>query len=177
MVGEGDKYNKLEEPPPVNGTLIWYYSICPRQVWFMAHQLTPDEYDDNIVLGRFIHENTYLRDRHEVQVGNIKIDLVRGPQGEALIGEIKKSSRARESALMQLKYYLYVLKEYGLDLKGMLLFPLEKKREEICLDEEGIKEVKAAIAGVRRILSQPLPPSPKRQKWCRPCAYAEYCWS
>jgi CRISPR-associated exonuclease Cas4 len=78
---------------------------------------------------------------------------------------------------MQLKYYLYVLKEYGLDLKGMLLFPLEKKREEICLDEEGIKEVKAAIAGVRRILSQPLPPSPKRQKWCRPCAYAEYCWS
>ncbi len=167
----------FEELPTVNGTLIWYYTICPRQVWFMAHQLTPDEHDDNIVLGRFIHENTYLRERHEVQVGNIKIDLVRGPHGEALIGEIKKSSRAQESARLQLKYYLYVLKGYGLELKGMLFFPLEKKKEEVYLDEAGIKEVERAVAGVREILSLPLPPPLKKLKWCRPCAYAEYCWS
>lgn len=166
-----------EELPPVNGTLIWYYTICPRQVWLMARQLTPDEHDDNIVLGRFLHEKAYLRDRHEVQVGNIKIDLVRGPQGEVIIGEIKKSSHARESARLQLKYYLYVLKGYGLDLKGVLLFPLEKEKEEVVLDDEGRKEVEAAVAGVRRILSLPLPPPPRKQKWCRPCAYAEYCWS
>lgn len=37
---------------PVNGTLIWYYTVCHRQVWLMARHLTPDEQDDNVVLGK-----------------------------------------------------------------------------------------------------------------------------
>lgn len=163
--------------PPLNGTLIWYYTICFRQVWLISRQLTPDENDDNIVLGRFLHENAYNRDRHEVLIGNIKIDLVHGARGEVIVGEIKKSSHARESARLQLLYYLYVLKEYGVDLKGVLLFPLEKQREEIVLDAAGIEVVEKAIAGVRDVVGQPSPPPPVRTKWCRPCAYAEYCWA
>jgi hypothetical protein len=38
----------------VNGTLIWYYYICKRQVWLMAHALVPDQEDDNIRQGRDI---------------------------------------------------------------------------------------------------------------------------
>lgn len=163
--------------PPVNGTLIWYYTICPRQAWLIARQMTPDENDDNVVLGRFLHEKTYNRDRHEVLVGNIKIDLVRGARGEVVIGEIKKSSHARESARLQLLYYLYVLKGYGLDLKGVLLFPLEKQREEIVLDAAGVEAVERAVAGVCAVVAQPFPPPPVKIKWCRPCAYAEYCWA
>ncbi|PRR75060.1 CRISPR-associated protein Cas4 [Neomoorella humiferrea] len=167
-----------ESLPPVNGTLIWYYTICPRQAWLMARQMTPDENDDNVVLGRFLHEKAYSRDRHEVQVGHIKIDLVRGPRGEVVIGEIKKSSHARESARLQLKYYLYILKKnYGLDLNGVLLFPLEKEKEEVTLDATGIEEVERAIEGVRAVVGLSLPPPPVKTKWCRPCAYAEYCWA
>lgn len=40
----------------VTGTLVWYYYICPREVWLMARQLTPDEDNPNIDLGRFIGE-------------------------------------------------------------------------------------------------------------------------
>ncbi|MDK2856488.1 MAG: CRISPR-associated exonuclease Cas4 [Bacillota bacterium] len=166
-----------EGSAPVNGTLIWYYTVCHRQVWLMARHLTPDEQDDNVVLGRFIHENAYRRDKHEILVGNIKIDLVRGARGNTLVGEIKKSSRAEESARLQLKYYLYVLKQYGVDLKGMLYFPEEKRNEIVELDEEGIKEVEMAIAGVKRVVSMPVPDPPKRVRWCRRCAYAEFCWA
>jgi len=162
---------------PVNGTLIWYFTICHRQVWLLAHQLTPDQQDENIILGRFWHENAYKRDRHELLVGNIKIDLVRGARGRILIGEIKKSSRAEHSARLQLKYYLYVLRQYGVEMEGMLFFPEEKRNEEVRLDDEGIREVEAAIAGVKKILSQTKPDPPVKKHWCRKCAYGEFCWA
>ncbi|GAF26198.1 RecB family exonuclease [Moorella thermoacetica Y72] len=162
---------------PVNGTLIWYYTICHRQVWLMAHHLTPDQQDENVVLGRFIHENSYKRDRHELLIGDIKIDLVRGTGGKTLVGEIKKSSRSEQSARLQLKYYLYILRKYGLDINGVLFFPEEKRKEEIVLDEGGVKEVETAIAGIKRIISLPVPDPPVKVHWCHSCAYAEFCWA
>lgn len=162
---------------PVNGTLIWYYTICRRQVWLMSRQLTPDQQDENVALGRFIHENSYQRDKHELLIGNIKIDLMRGARGKVMVGEIKKSSRAEQSARLQLKYYLYVLKGYGVNINGILFFPEEKRNEEIVLDEKGINEVEAAIAGAKGIISLPFPDPPVKVHWCRSCAYAEFCWA
>ncbi|SHK18580.1 protein of unknown function DUF83 [Caminicella sporogenes DSM 14501] len=51
------------EDVKVNGTLIWYYYICKREVWLMAHNLTPDQDNQYIDLGRFIHENSYMREK------------------------------------------------------------------------------------------------------------------
>lgn len=47
----------------VNGTLVWYYFICQREVWLMGHQLNPDEDNANLEIGRLIQETTYLRDK------------------------------------------------------------------------------------------------------------------
>ena len=47
----------------VNGTLFWYYNICKREVWLMTHQIVPDQQDDNISFGRFLHETTYQRNK------------------------------------------------------------------------------------------------------------------
>jgi CRISPR-associated exonuclease Cas4 len=41
----------------VNGTLVWYYSICKREVWLMSRNISPDQRDTNIDIGRFIHES------------------------------------------------------------------------------------------------------------------------
>ena len=111
----------------VNGTLIWYYFICKRQVWLMSHGLEPNQDDSNIILGRFIHENSYLRNKKEVSVGNIKIDVLNKKDGQVVLGEIKKSSKFIESAKMQLSYYLLELKRHGLVGKGVLMIPKEKK--------------------------------------------------
>jgi CRISPR-associated exonuclease Cas4 len=162
---------------PVNGTLVWYYTICHRQVWLMARQLTPDQDNDNVVIGRFLHENSYQRDKHELAVGNVRIDLMQATRDEVLIAEIKKSSHSLDSARLQLKYYLYVLKELGVELKGLLLVPEERMREEVRLtvaDEDKIKQV---IGEIEAIIDTPHPPAPVKTRWCRPCAYAEFCWA
>lgn len=165
------------EHGPVNGTLIWYYTICHRQVWLMARHLTPDQENDNVVIGRFLHEKSYKRDKHELAVGNVKFDLMKASKDEVLIGEIKKSSRSLESARLQLKYYLYVLKELGVCLSGVLLVPEERLREDVNLTVADEIEIKKVIDKIEGIINASLPPFPVKTKWCHPCAYAEFCWA
>jgi len=144
----------------------------------MAHYILPDEDMDNIVIGRWIHEKSYPAERHEILLDNIKIDVVKGKKQQVLVGEIKKSRRAEAGARLQLKYYLYELKmKYGLELSGVLLFPEERKKEEVILDEYGIKEIEKTVEEIEKILDLPLPPSPKKSKYCKPCAYSEFCWA
>lgn len=162
---------------PVTGTHIWYYFICKREVWLMVHQIAPDQEDENVDLGRFINEHTYRRNKQEITIGNIKVDRIRREDGQLIIGEVKKSSTFLESARYQLLYYLRTLKEMGIQAKGELLFPEEKKRETVILTDKEEKELDAAIADIRRIARIPVAPPPRKIGYCRRCAYREYCWA
>jgi len=161
----------------VNGTLIWYYFICKRQVWLMSHGLEPNQDDSNIILGRFIHENSYLRNKKEVSVGNIKIDVLNKKDGQVVLGEIKKSSKFIESAKMQLSYYLLELKRHGLVGKGVLMIPKEKKRIEVELTKELEDKLRAIEEDIIRLVQREKPIPAARIKFCKTCAYSEFCWS
>lgn len=162
---------------PVTGTHIWYYFICKREVWLMIHQIAPDQEDENIDLGRFINEHTYQRNKQEVTIGSIKVDRVRREDGHLVIGEVKKSSRFLESSRYQLLYYLRTLKEMGIEAKGELLFPEEKRREVVVLTEKEEEKLDAAVADIRRIARLPVAPESVKIPFCRRCAYREYCWA
>ena len=58
----------------------------------MAHNITADQDDSNMDLGRFIQENTYARDtKKEISIGNIRLDIVRQDKDGIVIGEVKKT--------------------------------------------------------------------------------------
>jgi CRISPR-associated exonuclease Cas4 len=161
----------------ITGTLIWYYYICKREVWLMAHQLEPDEDNPLIELGRFISETTYKRDKKQIHLEGITIDLAKLDDEKLIIGEVKKSSRFSDSARMQLCYYLYVLRDYGIEAEGELLFPKEKKREKVTLTDETAKEIEGVIEEIKKIALQELPPKAVKIGYCTNCGYREFCWS
>lgn len=143
----------------------------------MARQITPDEDDENVVIGRFLHEERYPRGKKEVEVGRSKVDLVRREGGTLVVSEVKKSSRFLQSARMQVLFYLKELKERGVEAEGELLFPEERKRERVILTEEALEEVLRVEEEIRRLVNLPAPPPPKKISFCRKCAYGEYCWA
>lgn len=143
----------------------------------MGHQITPNQDDSNMSLGRFIQDYSYPRERKELAVGNSKMDVFKVGNGELIIGEVKKTSKYRQSARMQLAFYLSQLKERGITARGELRFPKEKQREEVVLDQETEKELDRARREILRILYLPHPPVPTKIKFCKNCAYAEFCWS
>lgn len=161
----------------VGGTLIWYYYICKREVWLMAHNIVSDQDDPNIDIGRFMHENSYKRKKKEISIGGIKVDVLDKKDGYLMIGEIKKSSKFIESSKMQLAYYLLELKRNGLEGRGVLMFPQERKRETIELTDELIEELEGAEKDIIEICNRPYPPKPNKINMCKNCAYAEFCWS
>ena len=161
----------------VSGTLIWYYYICPREVWLIGHQITPDQDDTNVSLGRFIQNYSYPRERKELAVGHSKMDVFKVGNGELIIGEVKKTSKYHFSARMQLAFYLDELKQRGITARGELRFPQEKRRENVVLDEETIQKLNQTKREILRILYLPQPPPAVKIKFCKKCAYAEFCWS
>lgn len=161
----------------VTGTLVWYYYICKREVWLMARHLVPDEDNPNIDLGRFIGEHTYRRDKKEITVDHIKLDILRKEKGQLVVGEVKKSSKYEKSATMQLAFYLMELREKGVDAVGELLFPKEKKKTRVEINDELIVQIENAKKEILKIVYQETPPLPQKINYCRNCAYAELCWS
>ena len=161
----------------VTGTHIWYYFICKREVWLIVHNIAADQDDENLDIGRFISEHTYQRNKKEISIGNIKVDQVRREGEQLIIGEVKKSSRFKESARFQLLYYLDTLKQMGIEAKGELLFPEERSKEVVEWTPETKEQLDKAIEDIREIARQPIPPPPKKINFCRKCAYREYCWA
>ncbi|WP_352404287.1 CRISPR-associated protein Cas4 [Sporanaerobacter acetigenes] len=161
----------------VNGTLVWYYFVCKREVWLMAHSIVPDQDDENIDLGRFIHENSYAREKKEIKIGDVKVDVLNKKNGYLMVGEVKKTSKYLESAKMQLAYYLLELKRHGLEGSGVLMFPKERKRIEIKLDEELIEELENLEREILKICYAPYPETPKKIDFCKKCGYNEFCWA
>ncbi len=161
----------------VTGTLVQGFIICKRQTWLMAHQIVPDQEHSYLEIGRLIDEKSYDRSRKKVHLDNVVLDLVRSEEGDLVVGEIKKSSKGAESAKMQLAFYLYKLKEYGIDARGRLLFPEERRRIDVELDDKMIDEIENIVREIEDIIKEPFPPPFKKIAFCKHCAYKEFCMS
>lgn len=166
-----------EELFKVIGSYVQAFFICTRQVWFMSRQVCPDE--DNIFLqiGRLIQKQAYSRERKEVHIEHLALDMIKRGEKTLVIAEVKKTSKAIEAARMQLAFYLYELKNMGIEAEGELLFPEERKKEILILTPEWEGKVEKVKQEILELINQPLPPSPHRGRYCSKCAYAEFCWA
>jgi CRISPR-associated exonuclease Cas4 len=176
-----NRVNKEENPVTsdikVLGSHVQAYMVCLRQVWLMSRQICPDEDNIHLQIGRLIQSQAYCRERKEVHLGHLAIDLVRRGGRNLVVAEIKKSSRAHEACRLQLAFYLYELKQMGLEAEGELLFPEERRRELLILDAALEAEVEALKKRIAALILQPSPPEPTKIKFCGKCAYSEFCWA
>jgi CRISPR-associated exonuclease Cas4 len=160
----------------ITGTLVWYYSICHRETWLMAHEINPETENPFLELGRLIQEESYPREKKEFQAPGMKIDLLRDRDGQLIVGEIKKSSRFVEAARMQVTYYLWRLRQMGVEARGELLVPKERRRIPIELTEELQSRLEETLQDIQKVIALETPPPPVQIPFCRSCAYAEFCW-
>jgi len=164
---------------PVTGTLVWYFAICPREAWLMAHQVEPEREFDLLAEGRLNQEIHYERSAKdkELSLPGMRLDRVRREGGKLIVSEVKKSSRFIPPARMQLGYYLWRLKREGLEASGELLVPEERFKEVVELTPELEGEIEGMVARIEALIQAPSPPAAKWLKVCPKCAYAEFCWS
>lgn len=162
----------------VTGSMLNSYIICPRQAWMCAHGISGDKDNDFLREGLYIHEQAYQKNHEkEKAFGENVIDTVQNKEGKLIVGEVKKSSKCIESARVQLLYYLYSLKQQGIDAEGVLQFPEKKKVEKVILDEAGIRKVEQILLECEAVVSQERPPQPRWTGCCMKCSYCECCYA
>lgn len=134
------------------------------------------EHNSELVeMGKLIDENSYDREKKSILIDEmINIDFLKDWK---IIHEVKKSRKLDEAGKSQLKYYIWILRSKGVDIeKGILDYPLLRKREEIFLDENEERELLEVIGNVKYILGMNLPPGVINKAFCKKCAYYELCY-
>ena len=109
----------------ITGTHIHYYFNCYRQLWLFANGINMEQTSDTVYEGKLIHETSYSQRSErfkEVEIGPVKIDYF--DKKNKVIHEIKKSSKLLDSHVWQVKYYIYVFEQAGINgVTGILEYP------------------------------------------------------
>ena len=162
------------EKENITGVMVQYYVTCKRELWFYINQINMNYNNDDISIGKYMHENSYSRERKEIRVDNMVFDFIRNKEGLTIF-EMKKSSRLTIGAKYQLYFYLYNLRLIEQDVRGVLVYPKERKREELILDDEIIKEMEGIFNGIIEISNLSKPPLAESKPYCKRCSFYELC--
>lgn len=154
--------------------MVQYYVTCKRELWFYINQINMNYNNDDISIGRFMHENSYSRERKEIRVDNMVFDFVKNNDGLTIF-EMKKSSRLTIGAKYQLYFYLYNLRLIEPDVRGVLAYPKERKREKIILDDKIMNEMEDIFKGIIEISKLNRPPFAENKPYCKRCSFYELC--
>ncbi len=158
----------------VTGVMVQYYKVCKRELWFYLNQINMNYDNEDIDIGKIIHENSYKREKKEIRLDNIVFDFVKN-RDKLTVYEIKKSSKLTIGGQYQLYYYLWTLKNANIDAVGEVVYPKEKKKEKVILNEKIGEEIKDIIHGIQKISQLKTPPQPEFKPYCRKCSYYELC--
>lgn len=161
----------------INGSIVQAYVICKRQAWLMSRQVSGNQYNEFMAIGKLLDEESYKRDKKEIRFGSNKIDIIRGEDQHLTIIETKKSSKGIKAAIMQLLFYLQSISKKGYKVKGVLKFPKERKNLDIPFDKKSKRKINKLIGDIRDTLKLDTPPLPIRISSCKKCSYNEFCWS
>lgn len=157
------------------GTQINYYFICKRKLWYFSKYIPMESNSDAVLVGKVLHQDAYSRKNKEFMIDDkIVIDFM---EKDGVINEIKKSNKMEKAHEFQMLYYLYYLKQKGMDkLKGVINYPL--LREKICVEltDDKTAELETVLKDIKAIIEQDMPPELKKLPQCRACSYYELCW-
>ena len=159
------------------GTLYRYVKVCDRQLWMQVRGISPDPENDYLLLGKLIHEEFFPNYSKEVWFYGTVMDVILEDGGQILVMEVKRKMSLLESYVMQLAFYLYLLRYKGLSTEGILSFPLERRRLSISWSPELGKALREATLKIEEIALSPKIPPAIRKPWCKSCAYKDLCFA
>lgn len=161
------------------GTHITYFMLCQRKLWLFANGITMEHTSEIVSDGKLLHETSYgdrAEKYTEIEIGGIKIDFYDAKN--KIIHETKRSNKAEQAHEWQLKYYIYILKQHGVEgVTGILEYPKLKQRKEIEMSIEDEQYIKTIIPQIENLIQAEACPDKVKIGLCRNCSYYDFCWS
>ena len=138
----------------ITGTHFNYYQICKRKLWLFANGISMEHTSDLVYEGKLIHEESYPQRSakyEEVEMDGIKVDYY--DTLHKVIHEIKKSDKVEVAHEWQLKYYMYVFEQNGIEgISGILEYPVLRKRDTVLLSDIDRETIVDMINVIKQVI-------------------------
>lgn len=163
----------------VTGTQFNYYFICHRKLWLFSKGIQMEHTSDMVYDGKLLHETSYpqrTEKYQEIEIDGIKIDYY-DPKNK-VVHEVKRSDKIEAAHTWQLKYYIYILENHGInDVSGVLEYPALRKTEKVYLSDIDREEIYLFLDQIRQICNTGSCPPKTTISKCRNCSYYDFCYS
>lgn len=162
----------------INATLINIYHVCHRELWLHANGIRMEHTSEAVQEGKLIHETSYPQRAErftEIQVGGSVIDFYDAKN--KVVHEIKKSASMEKAHEWQVKYYIWLLDQHGVNgVTGLLEYPKLRETKEVLLSDEDKMYMPELINNIETIIAAEYAPSKINKKFCKSCSYYDFCW-
>ena len=163
----------------ITGTHFNYFHVCRRKLWLFANGITFEHTSDLVYDGKLIHEDSYpqrSKKYEEIELDGVKVDYYDTKNN--VIHEIKKSGKVEKAHLWQLKYYIYVFEQHGIQgVSGVLEYPTLRKKETVVLSNEDRDNIQEMIKGIVSVIESDNCPFLEYKGICKNCSYYDFCFS
>lgn len=154
----------------LTATHLSYYFTCKRKLWLFAHQLNCENESELVKIGKVYHEE--IKDE-PIEIDNIKIDKLK----DGKVFELKKKNSAPEAAKFQVLFYLFKLREKGINTAGVIKYKENNRLENVELTPENETALVSSLQEATAICQLQHPPAIKKNKYCKRCSYFDLCFS
>ena len=162
----------------ITGTQFNNYQLCHRKLWLFANGINMEQESDLVYEGKLVQESSYPQRTskyEEVEIDGIKVDYY--DTKNKVIHEIKKSNKMDKAHEWQLKYYMYVFEQHGIEgVKGILEYPLLRKTQEVILTDIDREEIQTNAEEMTIVITQEQCPPVAKKGICKNCSYFEFCY-
>lgn len=162
----------------LTATHINYYFICHRKLWLFANGITMEHTSDTVAEGKLIGETTYPQRAAkytEIEISGSKIDFY--DARNKVIHEIKKSDSIEAAHEWQVKYYIWLLQQNGIEgVTGILEYPKIKHTSMVELTEKDSEHLQQIIKDIKALVEDERCPPRINSKICKSCSYFEFCY-
>ncbi len=162
----------------INATLIGLYHICQRETWLHANGIRMEHTSDVVAEGKLIHETSYPQRAEkytELSIGGSKIDFYDAKN--KVVHETKKSNKMEDAHEWQLKYYLLLLNQYGIeDATGILEYPKLHETKQVVLTEAEREYLTQCVSKIEALVNSEHCPPVINSRICKTCSYYELCY-
>lgn len=163
----------------LTATHINYYHVCKRKLWLFANGINMEHTSDTVAEGKLIGETSYLQRAEkysEIEIGGSKIDFYDAKN--KIIHEIKKSDSMEAAHEWQVKYYIWLLEQNGIEgVTGTIEYPKLRETKAIkCTDVDKIY-LQETVQQIGSIVSGEICPARINAKICKKCSYYDFCYA
>jgi CRISPR-associated exonuclease Cas4 len=162
----------------ITATHVNLYHVCKRELWLHANEIRFEHTSDLVLEGKLIHENSYPQrtDKYEeLEIDGCKIDYY--DTKNKVIHEIKKSDKVEIAHEWQVKYYIYILEQNGIEgVSGILEYPTLRQTNKIILSDLDRKMIEEILSDIETIINSDNCPPTIDSKICKRCSYFEFCF-